>query len=71
MKRKRVNVDDLVVGRLYYTECGIWRGLTTFVGSFRVGKRIMYRFTYGEAENWENQFGLFSAKSNIKVFEVA
>ncbi len=66
---KKVAFDDLVVGKEYYTECGIWKGLTTYVGAFQVGKRMKYQFTYGPADNWQNQFGHFSTKSNIKVFE--
>lgn len=66
---KRVSVDNLVVGKEYYTECGIWCGTTTYVGSFNVGKRIKYRFTYGSADKWQNQFGHFATKSQIKVYE--
>lgn len=66
----KVAFKDLVIGKEYYTECGIWKGVTTYVGAFQVGKRIKYRFTYGSADNWENQFGHFSTKSNIKVYEV-
>lgn len=70
-KGSRVSFDDLVVGKEYYTECGIWQGRTSYVGAFEVGKRIKYRFTYGKADNWENQFGHFCTKSNIKVFELS
>lgn len=66
---KKVSFDNLVVGNKYYTQCGIWEGNTTFVGSYKVGKRTKYRFTYGEADNWQNQFGHFCLKSEIKVFE--
>lgn len=66
----KVSFKDLVIGKEYYTECGIWKGVTTYVGAFQVGKRIKYRFTYGPADNWLNQFGHFSTKSNIKVYEV-
>ena len=66
---KKVAFEDLVIGKEYFTVCGIWRGITTYVGSEVVGKRIKYRFTYGQADNWKNQFGHFSTKSNIKVYE--
>lgn len=72
MKRmKRVDFCDLVPGKRYHTVCGIWRGTTTFVGSYPCGKRTKYRFTYGNAENWKNQFGHECLKSEIKVYEVA
>lgn len=67
---KKASFDNLVVGKTYYTECGIWCANTTFVGSYKVGKRVKYRFTYGEANNWENQFGHFCLKSEIKVYEI-
>lgn len=67
---KKVDFNELVVGKQYYTECGIWKGRTTFVGAYQVGKRVKYRFTYGTVDNWENQFGHFETKSNIKVFEL-
>ena len=67
---KRVSVKDLVVGKKYYTVCGIWRGNTTFVGSVQVGKRTKYRFTYGDLDNWENQFGHCALNSEIKVYEL-
>ena len=67
---KKVAFDNLVIGKEYYTECGIWRGVTTFVGSVQAGKRIKYRFTYGSVDNWENQFGHCCNKSNIKVYEL-
>lgn len=66
---KKVAFEDLVIGKEYYTECGIWKGVASYVGSFQVGKRIKYRFTYGPYDNWSNQFGLFCTKSNIKVYE--
>ena len=65
---KKVFFDDLIPGKEYYTECGIWKGFTTYVGSYLVGKRVKYRFTFGPADNWENQFGHFCTKSQIKVF---
>lgn len=67
---KKVSFNDLVVGKKYYTVCGIWRGTTTFVGSFQCGKRTKYRFTYGTSDNWQNQFGHFCTKSNIEVYEI-
>ena len=70
MKMKKVSFDNLVIGERYYTECGIWQGYTTFVGSFKVGKRIKYRFTYGPADNWQNQFGHFCLKSEIRVYQI-
>ena len=69
MKLKKVSFDNLEVGKKYYTKCGIWHGFTTFVGSYSVGKRIKYRFTYGDVDNWRNQFGHFCTKSAIKVYE--
>ena len=70
MKMKKVNFEDLEVGKEYFTVCGIWQGKTTYVGSFQVGKRIKYRFTYGPADNWNNQFGHFETKNGIKVYEL-
>lgn len=70
MRLKKVSFDNLVVGKKYFTVCGIWQGITTFVGSYVVGKRTKYRFTYGECDNWLNQFGHFCTKSAIKVYEV-
>jgi hypothetical protein len=66
---KRVPFENLVIGKTYYTECGCWQGFTTYVGAFQVGKRIKYRFTYGSADNWRNQFGHFETKSGIRVYE--
>lgn len=66
---KKVSFDNLEVGKKYFTVCGIWQGTTTYVGCEKVGKRIKYRFTYGKADNWKNQFGHFCTKSNIKVYE--
>lgn len=67
---KKVPFDQLVVGNSYYTECGIWNGRTTFVGTLKVGKRIKYRFTYGSVDNWQNQFGHCALKSEINVYEL-
>lgn len=67
---KRVSVKELQVGKEYYTVCGIWRGHTIYVGSSQVGKRTKYRFTYGNIENWQNQFGHFALNSEIKVYEL-
>lgn len=67
---KRVSVKDLEIGKKYYTVCGIWRGQTVYVGSIQVGKRTKYRFTYGNLENWENQFGHLALNSEIKVYEL-
>lgn len=67
---KKVSFDNLVVGKKYFTVCGIWKGNSTYVGSFQVGKRIKYRFTYGSVDNWESQFGHFETKSGISVYEL-
>lgn len=67
---KKVPFDQLVVGKQYYTECGIWKGRTTYVGTLQVGKRIKYQFTYGPVDNWQNQFGHRALKSEIKVYEL-
>ena len=67
---KKAAFDNLEVGKKYFTICGIWQGTTTYVGCEKVGKRIKYRFTYGQVDNWENQFGHFCSKSNIKVYEM-
>lgn len=67
---KKVKFDDLVVGNDYIVECGIWLGRVSFVGKENVGKRTKYRFTYGDADNWRNQFGHFETKSNIRVYEL-
>lgn len=66
---KKVPFENLVIGNQYYTECGIWKGITTYVGSQLIGKRTKYRFTYGSVDNWKNQFGHFETKSGIKVYE--
>lgn len=66
---KKVAFEDLVVGKEYYTVCGIWRGITTYVGCVKVGNKIKYRFTYGPRNNCFNQFGHFCTKSEIKVYE--
>lgn len=68
-KLRKVNFEDLIPGKKYFTKCGIWEAATIFVGAFKVGKRIKYRFTYGPADNWENQFCHFETKSGIKVYE--
>ncbi len=67
---KKVPFDQLVVGKKYYTVCGIWTGCTTFVGTFLHGKRTRYYFTYGSVDNWKNQFGHCALKSEIKVYEL-
>lgn len=67
---KKVPFDQLVIGKQYYTECGIWKGRTSFVGTLQVGKRIKYLFTYGSSDNWNNQFGHCALKSEIKVYEI-
>lgn len=69
IRGERVNFDNLVIGKKYYTECGVWRGVTVYVGRFRVGKRIKYWFTYGSLEDYRINFGHFETKSNIKVYE--
>lgn len=66
---KRVDFSELVPGKSYHTICGIWDGVTTFVGAYSHGKRTKYRFTYGHADNWQNQFGHYCLKSEIKVYE--
>ena len=66
---KKVKFDSLEVGKKYFTKCGIWQGITTYVGSEIVGKRVYYRFTFGNVDNWRKQFGHFCTKSNIKVYE--
>ena len=66
---KKVPFDNLVIGNQYYTECGIWKGVTTYVGTETIGKRTKYRFTYGSVDNWKKQFGHLETKSGIKVFE--
>lgn len=68
-KLKKVNFDNLEVGKTYFVRCGIWQGITTYVGPCVVGKRIKYRFTYGSVDNWKNQFGHLETKSGIKVYE--
>ena len=30
---KKVPFENLVIGNQYYTECGIWKGVTTYVGT--------------------------------------
>lgn len=67
---KKVPFDRLEVGKEYYTECGIWKGRTVFVGTLQVGKRIKYQFTYGSVDNWKNQFGHCALKSEIKVYDL-
>lgn len=67
---KKVSFDNLVIGKQYYVKCGIWQGRVSFVGTYQSGKRIKYHFTYGPAENWENQFGHICSKSQIKVYEI-
>ena len=66
---KKVKFESLVPGSEYYVECGIWSGFVIFVGAFPDGKRIKFRFTFGNIENWRNQFNIFSTKSNLKVME--
>lgn len=67
---KRVSVKNLEIGKRYHIVCGIWRGNAAFVGSVQVGKRTKYRFTYGDINNWQNQFGHLALNSEIKVYEL-
>lgn len=66
---KKVAFEDLVPGKEYYVKCGIWSGNCCFVGAVPYGSRFKYRFTYGPANNWINQYGLFAFKSNLTVYE--
>lgn len=68
MKLKRINIDDCVVGNEYYVQIGIWQGNVSFVGSYLKGRRKFYRFTFGPADNWVNQFNFKGPKSKYKVF---
>ncbi len=66
---KSVKVSELVPGNKYsvrHSFLGLLRDIT-YVGKF--GNK--YRFTFGELENKDNQFGLFSPKSNIKIYQEA
>lgn len=67
---KKANFEKLIVGKEYYVHCGIYKAIVTYVGSQLVGKRMKYRFTFGQVDNWKNQFNFFSTKSNLKVFEL-
>lgn len=69
VKKIRVKIEDLEIGKEYYVECGIWQTLATFVCFETKGNRTYLRFTIGELENWKNQFGLHATKSNFKVYE--
>lgn len=71
VKNKRVPSYAWEVGRVYYVECGIWKGRVEYVGALPVGKRIKHIFTFGSSVNWESQFNLIDTKSHFKVYEVA
>lgn len=68
MKLKRINIDNCVVGNKYFVQIGTWEADVSFVGSFYTGRRKFYRFTFGSADNWVNQFNFVGTKSKFKVF---
>lgn len=70
MTNIKVNVENLIVGNVYYVECGLWTGNVVYVGSFLDGKRLKYRFTFGSLFNWQNQFNIVACKSKLKIFVV-
>ena len=69
-KWKKVNVSQLVVGRRYFVECGIWTGKVLFVRCEVSKTRKYYRFTFADnVDDWKNDFGIIATKSKLKIFE--
>lgn len=67
---KKIDVSQLVAGRRYFVECGIWSGNVAFVRSEKSKSRTYYRFTFADnVDNWLNDFGIIGTKSNLKIFE--
>lgn len=71
MKKIYLNDDscNLIFGKDYYVECGIWEATVTFVNRFKKNNHFYYRFTFGDVENWTFQFNLVATKSNLKVYD--
>lgn len=66
----RVNVNDLVIGKLYFVECGMWSGRVVYTHSEKRGTRTYYNFTFGRFDNWLNQFNIYGCKSKLKIYEI-
>ena len=60
---------EWTIGQKYYVVCGMWRGFVTYVGTVREGNRIKHEFVFGNREEYDSQFSIVSAKSNLKVYE--
>lgn len=70
MTKKRIKFEDLVIGKEYFVECGIWQANVIYCGLKKQGKRMLPYFTFGKCvEDWKNNFGIHSAKSNLKIYE--
>lgn len=69
-KFKRIDVKDLVVGQEYYIICGIWRVKAIYTHSdYTFTGRTYYNFTIGTLDNFENQFNIYSTKSNLRIYK--
>lgn len=76
MKRlKRItDLSTLVPGKKYHVECGIWRGDLPFCGTKQRGKRTIYKFVFGEYEDYlkdpDKMVYIVAVKSKLKVYEL-
>ena len=70
MRKIGKRVTDWEIGKKYFVVCGIWRGNVTYVGEIRQGNRIKHEFVFGNLDEYEKQFSIVSAKSNLRVYEV-
>ena len=69
MKRKRIKLEDCVIGQEYFVSCGVWSGHVTYVGIVSLFGKSHPLFTFGSFDNWENQFNLHAPKSHFKIWK--
>ena len=68
---KYLNVNELEIGKKYLLDTGFW-GLNKllYCGIVKEGKRIKYRFTFGETvDSWRYNFNFVACKSNFKIIK--